>query len=355
MRVSGVVVAIDERETKHFYMIDDGSGATIECVVRVPPRSAASGNPAAAATANAKANGDAASTLPLIDAPVDVGHVLDIKGSVGTFRGNKQVRAEKIAHLRSTEQEVVFWEKVTQLKRDVLSEPWILDPREVRKCRREEEGQSTSRRHRSGETHTHKRRAEKRSGLERTKRTRVENTKATGPGKTGSAELERTTSTGLEGVMPMMPEKAGSGALASSELMGPERLKPTGLERSKRTGLERSRPTAPERSKPTGLERTKLTGLERKKSTGLERARSTGLENITSTRLEKTKSTGLERKTRTGLEKAAMPRAEETQFPQERQPLASRPVKVTGLEKRRATKPVTGLISVTGKYDTLGS
>lgn len=66
---------------------------------------------------------------------------------------------------------------------------------------------------------------------------------------------------------------------------------------------------------------------------------------------------------RTGLEKTKTPLVEETpnrhegsggNSTHERKPLARRPVTVTGLEKRRAAKPVTRLIPVTGKYDALG-
>lgn len=327
VRICGVVVSVDERETKHFYMIDDGSGATLECVVNVTPgaapRTTAARVAAAAATADPKSNVHT-DTRPVFDAPIDVGHILDIKGSVSTWRNNRQIRAERIVHLHSTEKELMFWEKVTLLKRDVLSKPWVLDRREVRRCKREEEGRSTSGRHRgTGERHRSR----------RVEKTAVEAVK-TGFPKTNTKT--EGTKTGLEKTK-------------------------TGLERTK-TGLERSR---------SGLERT-TTALERTK-TGLERAiikperSKTGLEKVATGR-EKTR-TGLERTTtglenmRTGLEKMKTPFVEETPNGQERsdgnsgherKPLARRPVTVTGLEKRRTAKPVTRLIPVTGKYDALG-
>lgn len=216
------MVSVDERETKHFYMIDDGSGATLECVVNVPPRAApettaATVAAAAAATADPKSNGRPSTRL-VVDAPIDVGHILDIKGSVSTWRNNRQIRAEKIIHLHSTEKELMFWEKVTLLKRDVLSKPWVLDRREVRRCKREEEGRSTSRRHRgTGERHSSR----------RVEKTVVEAVK-TGFPKT-NVRMEGTK-TGLE------------------------RMK-TGLERT-RSGLERTT-IALERTK-TGLEKTAI-------------------------------------------------------------------------------------------------
>ncbi|KAL2260500.1 hypothetical protein VTK26DRAFT_5462 [Humicola hyalothermophila] len=141
VRISGVVVAVDEKETRCIYTVDDSSGATIECVVNVAPRAM----PGITATTT---DANPAHQLPQIDAPIDVGHILDIKGSLRTFRGTKTIHAEKIVHLRSTEQEVAFWEKVVLLKSEVLSKPWVLDRREVRRCRREEQGRQPTSRHR---------------------------------------------------------------------------------------------------------------------------------------------------------------------------------------------------------------
>lgn len=146
MRIAGVVVAVDDRQSKLIYTVDDGSSATIECVVNVQPRVV----PETATTAGqAASKPNETQPIPVIDAPIDIGHTIDIKGSVSTWWEKRQIRAEKISHLRSTEQEVLFWEKVTLLKREVLSKPWVLDRRAVRRCRREEEGKHSSHRRRT--------------------------------------------------------------------------------------------------------------------------------------------------------------------------------------------------------------
>lgn len=160
VRISGVVVAVDEWERRRVYTIDDGSGATIQCVVHMAP--GAPPGAVRATTAKPDKAADEPRPLAVIDAPIDVGHVLDIKGSVTTFRDARNVRAEKIAHLRSTEQEVLFWEKVARLRREVLSKPWVLDRREVKRCRREEERGYSSRR--SRHHHHHRGSGEKHEG-----------------------------------------------------------------------------------------------------------------------------------------------------------------------------------------------
>ncbi|KAK3941593.1 hypothetical protein QBC46DRAFT_97370 [Diplogelasinospora grovesii] len=137
VRIAGVVVAVDEWATHRVYTVDDSSGATIECVVWIPSQPAAAFGQATVVDLK---GGQQDGKLPVIDSDLDVGHIIDVKGMVMVFRGTKQIKAEKIVHLRSTEQEVQFWEKIVQLRSDVLSKPWVLDKREVRKCRREAEG-----------------------------------------------------------------------------------------------------------------------------------------------------------------------------------------------------------------------
>ncbi|KAK3303419.1 uncharacterized protein B0T15DRAFT_495974 [Chaetomium strumarium] len=295
VRICGVVVAVDERETRRFYMIDDGSGATLECVVKVaPPAALGTG----AAGMNSKSDGDS-NTAPVADGPIDVGHVLDIKGSVTTFRTNRQVRAEKIVHLRSTEQEVVFWEKVVQLRRDVLSKPWVLDRREVMKCRKEEEGRSTShRRKEPGERHSRKQ-ADK-AGL---RKTRVrdeceENARRGGPESKAEPAKRPKKTTGMES----RKTRAHDEGEESSRLEG---------HGSK--SMHESKPEPEKRPR-------RVTRLESRKT----RAHAEGGEN---SRLG-------------GPESKPQP--------------VKRPRKVTGMERKTPAKPVMRLIPVTGNYDALG-
>ncbi|KAK3316191.1 hypothetical protein B0H66DRAFT_625087 [Apodospora peruviana] len=155
VRISGVVVGVDEFEGRRVYTIDDSSGATIECVVStpLPLRGGTSNNNntvvggAKSASSKKLPNTNNAAEkalperpLPVTDGDIDVGHVIDIKGSIKLFRESRQVHADKITHLRSTEQEVKFWEKLAQLRKDVLNRPWVLDRRELRRCRKEAEG-----------------------------------------------------------------------------------------------------------------------------------------------------------------------------------------------------------------------
>jgi Telomere regulation protein Stn1 len=152
VRVAGVVVAIDDFHNRRIYTVDDSSGSTIECVVKVPQPPAGSDRALGAKQESVAAKASKTTVAETnqeqsqkLDSEVDVGHIIDIKGGVGIFRDMKQILVEKITHLRSTEQEVRFWEKVTQLRNEVLNQPWVLSEREVRKCRRKAEGHDEDR------------------------------------------------------------------------------------------------------------------------------------------------------------------------------------------------------------------
>jgi hypothetical protein len=146
VRVIGVVVAIEEYETRRIYTIDDSSGSNIDCSKTTPPTYTASTLGQKQTTAQAQGETAGSATLPDtrtadIDGEIDIGHVLDVRGSLKVFRDVKAIRVEKILQIRSTEQEMRFWTKLAEFRKDVLNEPWILDRREVRRCRKEAEGQ----------------------------------------------------------------------------------------------------------------------------------------------------------------------------------------------------------------------
>ncbi|KAJ4393204.1 hypothetical protein N0V93_002412 [Gnomoniopsis smithogilvyi] len=143
VRIAGIVVAVDEYPGRRIYTVDDSSGVCIECLVDVPRADAALTAAVVAAKVDSKTDHKSNLAIPapkrIVPEEVDVGTVIDVKGGLSLFRGNKQIKILKATILRSTEQEVAFWEKVRKFRRDVLEKPWQLTDKEVRRCRKEEE------------------------------------------------------------------------------------------------------------------------------------------------------------------------------------------------------------------------
>ncbi|KAI0483830.1 hypothetical protein F4859DRAFT_474270 [Xylaria cf. heliscus] len=139
VRITGVVVAVDEYYGRRVYTIDDSTGHCIECTVTTSTvtgdkknhRDGDQGKDAEPQVARTKA---ATETRTTDD--IDVGMVLDVKGYLKLFRGQKQINVHKAIPVLSTNQEVLFWDKIRDFRRDVLSQPWVLKDREVRRCRK---------------------------------------------------------------------------------------------------------------------------------------------------------------------------------------------------------------------------
>lgn len=68
---------------------------------------------------------------------VDVGSVVEVRGTPSWFRGALQLRVQKVFARRTTADEVAFWRRAAALRADVLGRPWALDDKTVRRCRRE--------------------------------------------------------------------------------------------------------------------------------------------------------------------------------------------------------------------------
>jgi hypothetical protein len=154
VRLTGVIVAADEFPGRMVYTLDDSSGVNIEVTCAAPPKlPETEGGIAGAVTAtNSKikpVSGHAivtplvAETRALIspDGPdltnIDVGSVVKVKGGIGVFREQKQIRLKIITVLGDTNAEIKCWNDMMRFRRDVLSKPWVLTAEEEEKCRLE--------------------------------------------------------------------------------------------------------------------------------------------------------------------------------------------------------------------------
>ncbi len=160
VRLTGIVVAVDEYLGWRVYTLDDSSGMCIECTAVAPPSTTkvgfetASNQVSAASNSRsgntngkevAKAASGTAKITPSVLEPqipwdeMDVGLVVKVKGKVGEYRGVKKIEVIKIEILRSTDMEVRCWNEVLVFRRDILNVPWMISKEEEEKCRKNRE------------------------------------------------------------------------------------------------------------------------------------------------------------------------------------------------------------------------
>ncbi|KAI0438399.1 hypothetical protein F4803DRAFT_565301 [Xylaria telfairii] len=139
VRITGLVVAVDEYYGRRVYTIDDSTGQCIECTLTtsttVGDKTNHRDNDQRKGVESQIARTKVATETRTTD-DIDVGAILDVKGYLKLFRGQKQISIHKATRVLSTNQEVLFWDKIRNFRRDVLSHPWVLKDKEVRKCRK---------------------------------------------------------------------------------------------------------------------------------------------------------------------------------------------------------------------------
>ncbi|SPO04937.1 uncharacterized protein DNG_07622 [Cephalotrichum gorgonifer] len=143
VRIVGIIVAIDDSAKERVYMIDDSSGANIECVLRLQPRP--EDNPS-----NVLAPGP---PIPPEHREFDVGHVVDLRGPVIAHWRRKAIEIRRMKRVPTTQHEILLWEKRLRFRTSALDKPWVLSDEEIRKYRKEAERADAKDFHLAGDRH----------------------------------------------------------------------------------------------------------------------------------------------------------------------------------------------------------
>jgi hypothetical protein len=172
--------------------VDDSSGVNMECTIAVTIEKK---DPSKVTTLNLNALEAALDSDARVPKGLDVGNVVDVKGKLGLFRNQKQIKIEKVALLRSTQEEVDFWTKMRGFRSDVLDKPWELGEKQLRKRRREAEGpderrQRKRKRRQEREAEELRRREEQQQKTETSKKPTGLERKAKRPARQGESESQ---------------------------------------------------------------------------------------------------------------------------------------------------------------------
>ncbi|RFU31654.1 hypothetical protein B7463_g4680, partial [Scytalidium lignicola] len=145
VRLTGVVIAIDDFNGRRVYSLDDSSGVCIECSCALPvtpdPLPSHSIVPVRSIEPVNGNRRDAQKSEPPPDPnlpleSIDIGTVVKVKGGISMFWGQKRIEIKRVQILGSTDEEVRCWDEVGVFLRDVVGRAWILSEEEQRKCRR---------------------------------------------------------------------------------------------------------------------------------------------------------------------------------------------------------------------------
>lgn len=120
----GVIVGIEDKAGKITIIdLDDGSGACIELKLSRTPKHEAGTTTAE----NVFVRSDLAQYTVLAGQErIGTGTVIKAKGTITSFRDQRQLDLKRVFVVKDTNDEAAFWAAATQYKAAVLSRPWIL-------------------------------------------------------------------------------------------------------------------------------------------------------------------------------------------------------------------------------------
>lgn len=139
VRIVGLVVAVDEWQGRRVCTVDDSSGACIEASFK-PSEKPVDLTVGTSSKANAQiptVAGTAAPADPHDD--VQVGQMVDVKGRLDVFRGERKLDIVRVTLVKGTAQEISLWGKRADFQRTVLDEVWTLRDRDIKRSRKEAE------------------------------------------------------------------------------------------------------------------------------------------------------------------------------------------------------------------------
>jgi hypothetical protein len=216
--VAGVVVAFDDYKRLWVFTVDDSGGATIDVTRRKPEKVKEQNDKksaqyngslalARATTVEARkeqddATVDAADARMETPSRIDIGSVVKVKGTIGTFRSVRQIALERIEFIIDTNSKVRFRMQRAQLFADVLSKPWTLSAEEQKRLLKEAEGKVEDNKEKAArgvERLAKKQRREKRHAEDIAKAYEIEEQEREGSGGSQTGRVEIACGIGEEG------------------------------------------------------------------------------------------------------------------------------------------------------------
>jgi len=143
VRLTGVIVAVDQFDNRMVLTLDDSSGLNIEATCTAPPRESILLPQIQENTTKASERPTAQVLTQLIspDGPnltnIDVGAVVKMKGGINIWRDQKQIRLKAITLIKDTNDEVKCWNDALAFKKDIISKPWVVSAEEEERCHKE--------------------------------------------------------------------------------------------------------------------------------------------------------------------------------------------------------------------------
>lgn len=142
-QVVGLVVQIDSVANGRYILltIDDSSGVNMEVKIerKAEGRKRESEGSENSYTENVDVFLDMGLPVVMLHGKrVEIGEVMQVKGTLTTFRSEKQIVVKRLRRIPDTNQEAAWWSLMADWKRTTLSRPWVIAPEDMANVDREQ-------------------------------------------------------------------------------------------------------------------------------------------------------------------------------------------------------------------------
>jgi Telomere regulation protein Stn1 len=144
VHVTGVVVAYEDYYDKFWsFTIDDGSGEVVECVCWKPEKEQVKDDDSQSEKVDVEPKKKEVGHMEReeIIKMFDIGTVVQVKGTISTFREVRQLNIERLSVVSSTNYEVLVIAARTKFLEEVLMKPWVVSPNRQKQLLKEAQGE----------------------------------------------------------------------------------------------------------------------------------------------------------------------------------------------------------------------
>lgn len=141
VQVIGVAVAFDENFDKFWNItVDDGSGEVLDCVCWKPDKEQVKHAGGQDGDAKPEKIDIEQQRRGEVIEKVDIGTVVQVKGTITSFRDVRQIQIERLAIIPTTNQEVTLIAARTNFFEQVLMKPWVVSANRQKRLYKDSQG-----------------------------------------------------------------------------------------------------------------------------------------------------------------------------------------------------------------------
>jgi hypothetical protein len=131
----GLIVQIDTAGNGRYFLltIDDGSGVSVEAKIEGKAERREGEDEWKENSQTDDVDVFVENNLPIVHLHgkrLEIGEVVLVKGTLTTFRQERQLVVKRLRRMKDTNEEAIWWSSMAEWKRTILNKPWVISSKD---------------------------------------------------------------------------------------------------------------------------------------------------------------------------------------------------------------------------------